>query len=67
MLNGGAGSDTLTGGAGNNTFVFSPEDGGGIDTITDWATGTNKIDLSAFGLDMETLTKLVSQKGPSGD
>ena len=67
VLSGGAGSDTLTGGSENDTFVFSPEDGGGIDTINDWATGTNKIDLSAFGLDLETLTKLVSQTGPSGE
>ena len=66
VLNGGAGSDRLTGGAANDTFVFSPEDGGGIDTITDWGTGANKIDLQAFGLDMKTLTKLVSQTGPTG-
>ena len=45
---GGAGNDALTGGAGNDTFVFRPQDG--VDTITDFGTGTNKIDLSAFDI-----------------
>ena len=43
-LVGGAGDDTLTGGAGNDTFSFALGDGN--DTIGDWSTGTNKIDLS---------------------
>ena len=47
-LTGGTGDDTLTGGTGDDTFVFSPLDGFGIDTITDFETGTDKIDLSAF-------------------
>jgi len=46
-LNGGAGRDTLTGGTGSDTFVFqfgqSPVSG--ADRITDFAIGTDKIDL----------------------
>ena len=54
MIYGGAGKDELTGGDGGDTFIFSPADGDGIDTITDFETGTDsnsivdKIDLSAF-------------------
>ena len=43
---GGAGDDSLTGGLGRNTFVF--EAGHGNDTITDFNSGYDKIDLSAF-------------------
>ena len=46
-LNGGLGADTLTGGTGSDTFVFqfgqSPVSG--ADRITDFAIGTDKIDL----------------------
>ncbi len=38
--------DTMTGGDGADTFVFEPDHGD--DTITDFVTGTDKIDLSAF-------------------
>lgn len=47
VLNGFEGSDTLTGGEGADKFIFSTLDG--IDTITDFATGEDMIDLSAFG------------------
>ena len=50
-LNGGAGVDTLTGGAGNDRFQFnSPTDG--LDTITDFLSGSDQIALShtGFGL-----------------
>ena len=43
---GGAGDDDLTGGAGRDIFVF--EAGHGNDTITDFNSGFDKIDLSAF-------------------
>ncbi|MBE9236583.1 calcium-binding protein [Anabaena aphanizomenioides LEGE 00250] len=47
ILNGGAGRDTLRGGTGSDTFVFqfgqSPVSG--ADRITDFAIGTDKIDL----------------------
>ena len=47
-LDGGTGSDRLTGGSGADTFVFAR--GYGQDTVTDFVSGTDKIDLSAFGL-----------------
>jgi Ca2+-binding RTX toxin-like protein len=51
-LVGGAGVDTLTGGAGVDTFVFAPGDCGPAvaqrDRITDFVSGTDRIDLSAI-------------------
>jgi Ca2+-binding RTX toxin-like protein len=44
ILRGGLGTDTLTGGAGADTFQF--ETGGGNDKVTDFVSGTDKIDLS---------------------
>ena len=43
-LEGGAGADRLTGGIGADTFVFNQSSG--IDRITDFAKGTDKISLS---------------------
>jgi Ca2+-binding RTX toxin-like protein len=43
-LTGGLGSDTLTGGNGQDIFVFAS--GEGIDTITDFSLGTDKIGLT---------------------
>ncbi|NCR53510.1 MAG: hemolysin [Microcystis aeruginosa L211-07] len=51
-LNGGAGLDTLTGGAGNDVFLFqfSQSTVANPDRITDFAIGSDKIDLlSATG------------------
>ena len=46
-LNGGLGNDTLTGGAGADTFLFSTKLGPtNVDTITDFASGVDKIQLS---------------------
>jgi Ca2+-binding RTX toxin-like protein len=45
VITGGAGSDTLTGRGGADTFVYgSVRDG--IDTITDFLPGTDRLDLS---------------------
>jgi Ca2+-binding RTX toxin-like protein len=44
QLDGGAGDDTLTGGSGKDTFVFN--DTVGVDTISDFTSGTDKIKLT---------------------
>ncbi|WP_211083913.1 bluetail domain-containing putative surface protein [Cylindrospermopsis raciborskii] len=46
-VNGGIGQDTLTGGAGNDVFVFQFGQSGvsGADRISDFAIGSDKIDL----------------------
>ncbi len=47
-LYGGAGNDTLSGGLGSDVFRFNGKTEG-IDTITDFATGVDKIAISAVG------------------
>jgi serralysin len=52
VLNGGAGQDRLTGGSGADIFVFAKDAVDGlIDTIVDFKSGVDKIDLSALGID----------------
>ena len=46
MLAGGAGDDTLFGGSGLDTFVFAS--GTGHDSVGDFVSGSDKLDLSAF-------------------
>ena len=46
VLNGGKGNDTLTGEGGADVFKF--ESGHGKDQVTDFVSGTDKIDLTAF-------------------
>lgn len=47
-LIGGPGNDTLTGGSGNDAFVFNfPNEG--VDTITDFKSGTDWLEISASG------------------
>ena len=49
-ITGGAGADTMTGGSGADTYVYdaAPESApGNIDTITNFNTASDKIDLSA--------------------
>jgi Ca2+-binding RTX toxin-like protein len=50
IITGGTGDDTMTGGGGSDAFVFAPGDGD--DTITDFSTADDKIDLTAFGRDV---------------
>jgi serralysin len=46
VLKGFGGNDTLIGGAGNDTFVFVKD--GSVDTINDFLTGADKIDLTGI-------------------
>ena len=73
-INGGAGDDDLTGGTGgatnDDTFVFGP--GNGDDIINDLEVGTtvgdsDKIDLTAFGLEADDLAGLLSTRGQGGN
>jgi Ca2+-binding RTX toxin-like protein len=47
VLVGGAGNDWMDGGTGADIFVIAP--GGGFDSIYRFETGSDKLDLSAFG------------------
>ena len=52
ILAGDAGGDLLTGGAGADRFVYrftNDSRGAGVDTITDFTHGIDKVDLSALG------------------
>ena len=48
-ITGGQGNDTLTGGSGSDTFVFAAPTGFGVDTITDFVSATDIIQVSASG------------------
>ncbi|OYU34173.1 M10 family metallopeptidase C-terminal domain-containing protein [Novosphingobium sp. PASSN1] len=73
-LNGGAGNDVLVGGTGNDllrgglgrdTFIYDDRRFGS-DTISDFAIGKDKIDLSALHIaDLATLRPYMSQVGSS--
>ncbi len=55
------GADTLVGGTGNDTFVAAA--GMGVDTITDFVHGQDRIDVSTFNTDSTTLFSGVSVVG----
>jgi len=55
-LDGGVGDDTLVGGSGADTFVFSIGSGG--DTVTDFNTGEDILDLSNTGIDFTDLASV---------
>ena len=56
-ITGRGGADTLTGGSRSDTFVFASDDTGiteaTADTITDFATGSDKIDITSVGTYVE--------------
>ncbi|MDF8333661.1 calcium-binding protein [Novosphingobium cyanobacteriorum] len=60
-LTGGTGADFLTGGAGADRFVFAPGDTGTTlgarDRISDFESGIDKIDLTAFGVTSVSITQ----------
>ena len=60
LLNGGRGNDILIGGEGADIFSF--EQGDGIDLITGFELGVDKIKLNDFGSDFD-LSAAVSQDG----
>ena len=65
VLIGGAGNDTLTGGGGADVFKFVST-GDGLDTITDFTSGTDKIEVVSpnFGnIEVGTLTSNHFQPG----
>lgn len=62
VLNGRGGNDVLFGEAGADIFVF--ESGSGGDVIGDFAPGTDRIDLSAFGF--TSFAQVRSQMGENG-
>jgi serralysin len=64
-LDGGAGQDTYTGGAGNDVFVVQHV--GNFDFLTDFKSGVDKLDLSAFGIDSSDLTFSADGKTLFGD
>ena len=61
-LTGGPGDDRLAGGAGADVFVFGPGDG--VDTVTDFSSGTDKVDLTAF--EIESVEDVTMMSGDDG-
>ena len=61
-LDGGPGDDSLAGGPGADVFVFGPGDG--ADTVTDFSSGTDKVDLTAF--DIESVDDVSMTVGDEG-
>lgn len=59
ILTGLAGDDKLVGGNGNDTFVFTPS--WGVDTVSDFVTGEDKLDMKATALSFAQLT--ITQTG----
>jgi Ca2+-binding RTX toxin-like protein len=49
VIEGGTSNDALIGGAGGDTFRFLADFG--QDTIYDFVSGTDKLDLTTFGID----------------
>ena len=61
-LDGGPGDDRLAGGPGADVFVFGPGDG--ADTVTDFSSGTDRIDLTEF--EIESVDDVTMTTGDDG-
>jgi Ca2+-binding RTX toxin-like protein len=60
-LDGRGGDDTLVGRGGSDTFVFTGAPGS--DAILDFVSGTDRIDLSAYGIDIGDVQTSTTQGG----
>jgi Ca2+-binding RTX toxin-like protein len=60
-LNGGTGNDYLNGGAGSDIFRFTGD--AGNDTVLDFTSGTDKIDLSSFGITIDNVAATQTEGG----
>jgi len=59
QLTGGTGDDTLTGGLGSDTFIFNTaSEGVEHDTITDFQSGQDVVDLNGVGADFDVAAHL---------
>jgi Ca2+-binding RTX toxin-like protein len=59
QISGDAGDDTLTGGVGNDTFMFNTTtEGVERDTITDFQSGQDVVDLNGVGADFNVMDHL---------
>ncbi|EFL87465.1 type I secretion C-terminal target domain-containing protein, partial [Ahrensia sp. R2A130] len=73
LIAGGGGSDILTGGAGADLFTWAVGDtaGGATDTVTDFALGTDVLDLSelisAFDPATDVISDFISLSESGGD
>lgn len=63
-IDGGLGDDTLNGGTGADVFVF--RSGDGADTINDFQTGIDTIDLSAFGAAFDSIAEVMNAASDQG-
>ena len=57
-LRGGLGADTLTGGAGSDIFQFEASNGN--DKVTDFVSGTDKLDFHLLGITSADITASLS-------
>ena len=64
---GGAGNDTIFGGEGNDKFKLDGSSNGGTDTITDFDTDTETIDLITNGAKAGTTTNFGYSEGALGN
>ncbi|MCA0870177.1 hypothetical protein LCL97_05050 [Seohaeicola saemankumensis] len=64
VINGGTGNDTITGGAGADDFVFGLD--AGNDVITDFGTGADQLDLSAYNITAFADVSAAATDGPTG-